>query len=83
MPNPKGLTGEMPVTRPCTTMHLGGPRRRGLISESDGTHTSKCPYMDVCNQPRRMGIMDAIRGYSVDLRCTLHSTLSCTLEVAA
>ena len=83
MPESGGLPGEMPAPQPCTAMHPVGSRRRGLISESDGTHTSKCPYMDVCNQPRRMGIMDAIQGYSVDLRCMLHSALSCTLEVTA
>jgi len=59
----KGLTGEIPVRRRYTAMHPTRSRRRGLISESDGTHTSKCPYIGDCNHPRRRAIRAGIGAY--------------------
>jgi len=76
MPESEGLTGEMLSPCRCTAMHSTGPRRGGLIPESDGTDTSKCPYMGVCNQPRCRAIM-ADRGVnSGSERCTF---TRCTL----
>jgi len=72
MTDPKGLTGEMPVRRGYTAMHLTGSRRRGLISESDGTHTSKCPYIGGCHYARRRAIRGDIGAYGGSKRCRLH-----------
>jgi len=72
MPDPEGPTGEMPGPRRCTAMHSTASRRRGLIMESDGTHTSKCPYIDTCNHRRRRAISRDIGGYSAVERCIMH-----------
>lgn len=76
MPNPWGLPGEMPVPRLCTAMHSVGSCRRGLISVSDCTQTSKCPYMDTFNPGqthKRRRDSAHIGGYSgcTFTRCTL------------
>jgi hypothetical protein len=81
MPNPEGLPGEMPAPRRCTTMHLTGSRRGGLIPESDGTDTSKYPYMGACNQPRCRVIRGDIGANTGFERCIVHDALSYTLEV--
>ena len=83
MPNPWGLPGEMPVSRLCTAMHPVGSRRRGLISASDCTQTSKCPYTCICNPGqihRRRRDSAHIGGYS---GCRLQDALLCTSEVEA
>jgi hypothetical protein len=81
MSDAKDLPGETPAPQPCTAMHPTASRRQGLIIISDGTDTSKCPYMDVCNQPRCRAIM-ADRGVNSGTeRCMVHGALSCTLEV--
>jgi len=72
MRNPWGPTGEMPAPRLCTAMHSTASRRRALITESDGTHTSKCPYMDTYNHRRRRAISRDIGGYSAVERCMVH-----------
>jgi len=74
-------TGEMPVPQPCTVMHPTGSRRRGLISESDSTHTSKDTYMGACNQRRCRAIRDDIGANTGTERCMVHGALSCTPEV--
>jgi hypothetical protein len=81
MTDPKGLTGEMPVRRGYTVMHPTGSRRRGLISESDGTHTSKGTYIGDCNHPRCRAIRAGIGAYGGSERCRLH--LAPLLEVVA
>lgn len=81
MPESEGLTGEMPVRRRCTAMYLTGSRRRGLISESDGTHTSKGTYIDACNQPRSHAIKADIGGYTGAERCIVQNALPCTSGV--
>jgi hypothetical protein len=72
MRDPQGLTGEMPTRRGYTVMHPTGSRRRGLINESDSTHTSKCPYIGDCNHPRRRAIRAGIGAYDGSERCRLH-----------
>jgi len=72
MRDPEGPTGEMPAPRRYTAMHPTASRRRGLIPDSDGTHTSKCPYIDVCNHRRRRAIKADIGGYSAVERCIMH-----------
>jgi len=72
MRNPRGPTGEMPAPRLCIAMHLTASRRRGLITESDGTDLSKCPYMDTYNHRRRRAISRDIGGYSAVERCMVH-----------
>jgi len=83
MPNPRGQPGAMPASRLCTGMHSVGSRRRGLISASDGTQTSKCPYTCVCNQARCMGIRGHIGAYIGTERCILQDAPLCTSEVGA
>jgi len=73
MTDPKGLTGEMPARRGYTAMHLTGSRRRGLISASDGTDTSKCPYIGDCHYARRRAIRPGIGAYNGSERCTVHN----------
>jgi len=82
MSDAKDLPGETPAPQPCTAMHPTASRRRGIISESDGTHTPKCPYMGVCNQRRRRAIRGDIGAYGRSERCIMHDALSCTLEVS-
>jgi len=72
MPESEGLTGEMPVRRGYTPMHLAGSRRRGLISASDGTDTSKCPYMGDCHYACRRAIRPGIGAYNGSERCKMH-----------
>ena len=83
MPNPRGQPGAMPVSQPCTAMHLTGSRGEGLITASDGMDTSKCPYTCVCNQPRRLGIMVDFRAYIGTEQCMMQNALPCTSEVTA
>lgn len=72
MTDPWGPTGEMPSPRRCTAMHPTASRRRGLITESDGTDTSKCPYIDTCNHRRHRAISRDIGAYSAVGRCMVH-----------
>jgi len=72
MRNPWGPTGEMPAARRYTAMHPTVSRRRGLMTESDGTDLSKCPYIDTCNHRRRRAISGDIGGYSGVERCIMH-----------
>jgi len=80
MTDPKGLTGKVPFRCGYTAMQPTAPRRRGFIHASDGTESSKCPYMSVCNQPHRRAITADIGVNSGSERCTVHSALSCTPE---
>jgi hypothetical protein len=83
MRDPQGLTGEMPTPRLCTVMHSVGSRRRGLMSASNGTQTSKYPYMDTCNpgQTHRLrGGLAQIGGHN---GCTVQRAPPCTPEVVA
>jgi len=73
MRDPEGPTGEMPAPRRYTAMHSTASRRRGLIPDSDGTHTSKCPYMGAYNHRRSRAIRGDIGGYSAVERCMVHS----------
>jgi len=73
MPESEGLTGEMPVRRRCTAMHLTGSRRRGLIRASDGTDTSKGTYIEDCHHPCRRAIRPGIGAYGGSERCTVHN----------
>jgi len=72
MRDPWGLTGEIPSPRRYTAMHPTVSRRRGLITESDGTHTSKCPYISACNHRRSRAITGDIGEYSAVERCIMH-----------
>ncbi len=69
MRDPWGPTGEMPAPRRYTAMHSTASRRRGLIPDSDGTHTSKCPYIDAYNHRRSRAIRTGIRAYGGSERC--------------
>jgi len=69
MRDPWGPTGEMPAPRRYTAMHSTASRRRGLIPDSDGTHTSKCPYISTCNHRRYRAISRDIGAYSGVERC--------------
>jgi hypothetical protein len=82
MTDPKGLTGKVPFRCGYTAMQPTAPRRRGFIHASDGTESSKCPYMGVCNQRRRRAITADIVAYDGSERCTVHGAPSCTLEVS-
>jgi len=82
MSDPHDLTGISSVRRRCTAMQPTASRRQGLITESDGTHTSKCPYTRVCNQRRCRAIRGDIGAYGRSERCIMHDALSCTLEVS-
>jgi len=81
MTDPKGLTGEMPFRCGYTAMQPTAPRGRGFIHASDGTDTSKYPYMGACNQPRCRAIGGDIGVNTGFERCIVHDALSCTLEV--
>jgi len=72
MRDPWGPTGEMPSPRRYTAMHPTVSRRRGLITETDGTDLSKCPYIDACNHRRCRAISCDIGGYRGVERCTVH-----------
>jgi len=69
MSEPHSLTGFSPVRRRCTAMHPTASRRGGFIPESDGTHTSKCPYISTCNHRRYRAISRDIGAYSGVERC--------------
>jgi len=73
MRDPWGPTGEVPAPRLCNAMHQTASRRRGLIPESDGTQTSKCPYIDACNHRRSRVISRDIGAYSAVEQCTVHN----------
>jgi len=73
MRDPWGPTAEMLAPQPCTAMHPTASRHGGLIPESDGTQTSKCPYMGAYNHRRRRAIRGDIGGYSAVERCMVHS----------
>jgi len=73
MPESEGLTGEMPVRRGYTAMHPTDSRGGGLIPGSDGTDTSKCPYIGECNHPCSRAIRPGIGAYGGSERCTVHN----------
>jgi hypothetical protein len=83
MTDPKGLTGKVPFRCGYTAMQPTAPRRRGFIHASDGTDTSKCPYIDVCNQPRCRAITADIRLESGPERCIMQDAIPCTPEEVA